>query len=685
MPDSRRSWIVDSLAIFFLTAILIGPLFKLVYLNRWPSIESTFIADGRMMAENLPHRNWQPLWYCGTRADYVYPPGVRYGTAILSKALHTSPARGYHLYIALLYCLGIVAIYFLVRVGNGSRGFAWLAAAASALLSPSFLFLPLIRHDAVFLAPQRLHVLIDYGEGPHISALSILPFVFAAMLLAVRRGSLAWVAVAGVAAAAVVTNNFYGLTALAILFPILAWACFLARPNWRVLVYFSTAAVLAYGLTAWWLAPSYVLVTSRNLKLVAEPGNMRSVVVLAVIVLVFLVVTLELAARVRSAYQFFVWGGCLFLSLYILGHVYFQFQVAGDSNRLVPELDLFLILVCIEVLRWMWSARPRRLPAWVPRACAVAAVLACYWPAAYYVKRAYKLFPEDHAWRDGVEYRTANWMHENLPGQRALTTGSIRFWYDAWHNLPQMDGGSQQGLLNSNVVTAQWRIVRGGDMELTRLWLQAMAVDAAIVPEKASKEIYHDFSGKIAGLWRTTFPILRDDGEGNIYYRIDRRVPGIARIVDSTRMRGLAPIPDQAENAPLRAYVDAIEAEPVAGDSRRRLRITRPNTDEIHLESSLAQSEAILVQETYDPGWHAYDGGQPVQIDKDPVGFMLLDLRPGTHNIVLAFEPTLEMNAGRTLTCVTIILVMGLFVIEYRRRISHGGTRDPWSRALRPY
>ena len=56
---------------------LIKPLFRLKYLDNWPSIESTFIAEGRMLGEHLPHPGWQPLWYCGTRTDYIYPPALR--------------------------------------------------------------------------------------------------------------------------------------------------------------------------------------------------------------------------------------------------------------------------------------------------------------------------------------------------------------------------------------------------------------------------------------------------------------------------------------------------------------------------------------------------------------------------------------------------------------------------------
>jgi hypothetical protein len=631
-------------------------MYKIVYLDRFGSIESTFISDARMLLGNLPHAHWQPLWYCGTRADYVYPPGLRYGTAILTKLLHTSPPRAYHIYIALFYAIGIVAVYLLVRIGNGSRLFAWLAAAGTALLSPSFLFLSEFRLDSGFLAPQRLHALINYGEGPHISALSVLPFVFIAVLLWMHRSNPAWLAVSAIAAAAVVTNNFYGATALAILFPILAWSCFVVRPEVKLLAYFAGIAALAYGLTAWWLVPSYLSVTSRNLKLVAEEGNSWSVVVLIVAILAFLFVTFKLPDRLKSAYGIFVWGGFLFLGLYILGRRYLGFQVAGESSRLVPEFDLFFILAMIEVLRWMWNLHPSKGPSWLPRAAVVLIIAASCWPVPYYLRHAYMPFPEDHNWRDRIEYRTTKWMQENLPGKRALATGSIRFWYNAWFDLPQLDGGSQQGVLNLNVVTSQPRMMWGYDMDLNRLWLKALAVDVAIIPQKESKELYHDQAPEILPLWRKEFPVLRDDGEGNIYYRIDRRVQGIVRIVDSGRMQGLVPIPAQEERVPLLNYVNAIEADPATGGSKDRIHMTRPNTDEMHVQASIAPGEAILVQESFDPGWHAYANGQPIPIEKDPVGFMLLRAEPGAQRVVLRFEPTAEIRVGLILSTLSVII-----------------------------
>src|ERR1700674_2242731 len=113
----QLAWL-DTARLILLTSALVWPLFGLEYLNNWPSIESTFIADARMLADRLPHPGWQPLWYCGTRFDYVYPPALRYGTALIAKFGHVSTARAYHLYTAMLYVLGIVAVYWMVRIGS---------------------------------------------------------------------------------------------------------------------------------------------------------------------------------------------------------------------------------------------------------------------------------------------------------------------------------------------------------------------------------------------------------------------------------------------------------------------------------------------------------------------------------------------------------------------------------------
>jgi uncharacterized membrane protein len=118
--------------VFVLASALVWPVYKIKYTVNWASIESTFIADGRFLKEHWPNPKWQPLWYCGTRFDYVYPPALRYGTAAISKLLGVLPVRGYHIYTALMYAAGIMGVFVLVLAGTRSRPLAWAAAACAA-------------------------------------------------------------------------------------------------------------------------------------------------------------------------------------------------------------------------------------------------------------------------------------------------------------------------------------------------------------------------------------------------------------------------------------------------------------------------------------------------------------------------------------------------------------------------
>src|SRR5262249_50971026 len=152
--------------------------------------------------------------------------------------------------------------YLLIRIGSGSRGRAWIGAAATATMSPVFLFLPRYRGDAWMWQPQRFGVLVKYGEGPHMTALALIPIALAFAWLARERRRPWAVAAAAVFAAGVVSNNFYGATALAVFYPLLVWAFWITRQDRRILVPAIAIPALTYGLTAFWLVPSYFKVTA---------------------------------------------------------------------------------------------------------------------------------------------------------------------------------------------------------------------------------------------------------------------------------------------------------------------------------------------------------------------------------------------------------------------------------------
>ena len=648
--------LLDFFLVFLFTAILIKPYFKAKFTDKWSSIESTFIADARYLADHWPHPQWQPLWYGGTRIDYVYPPMLRYGTALGIKLFGWWPVKAYHFYAALLYAIGIAGVYFLMRVGTKSRGGAWLAAVSTALMSPIFLFMPRFRNDAWLLHPQRLGVLVKYGEGPHMSALALIPIALGFTWLALEKPRLWAIAAAAIFSAAVASNNFYGATALATFYPILIWAFWITRQDKRILLPACAIPLLAYGLTAFWLVPSYLKVTTENMRYVSERGTTWSFWLAAAVAIVFAVTTDKLAkGKTARTWEVFLAGAVVFFSLNVLGNFYFNFRVTGEPLRLLPELDMIYIMLIVYLLSWMWT-RPQ--VAW--HGVAGIMVVASFWTTHQYLLRAWDIVPSwpDHTNR--LEYQVTEFLYKSMPDARHYASGSVRFWFNTWHDLAQVGGGSDQGLINGRVEQAQWEINLGAKPAPTIAWMQIMGGESIYVADQNSEESFKDFMypRKFDGV----LPVVYDDKKGNVVYKVSRRWPDRIRVVDTAKLDAVQPPRANDDMDRLNAYVNVIEHGP---DSPATLK--RAGSDGMRAHVKVNAGQSVLVQETYDVAWHAWSGGKPVNIRKDVMGLMLVEAPPGEQDLVLEFVTPLENQVGRVVTLLTLAGIIGLFVVGFRR------------------
>ncbi len=654
---TRLSYATDFAIIFCIAAALIFPLFSLSYSTNWPSIESTFISDARFLVDHWPHPNWQPLWYGGTRWDYIYPPAIRYGTAIVAMIFSTDTVTGYHGYTALLYALGIAGVYLFARAGSGSRMDGWLSAIAAALISPTYLFMTEMRHDAPHLLPQRLRVLVQYGEGPHVSSVALLGFALAACYRALRKYRPAALAAAAVCCALVVSHNFYGATSLAMFFPLMVWAIWITHQDHWVWIRAAAIGALAYGLTAFWLVPSYFQITNDNLKLVAQPGNWWSVIVTVLALALFLAVSSRAArGQPERAYLVFLWGSLLFFSLNVAGNYLFGFRVTGEPMRLTPELDLVIILTGAMVLRQIWTSTRRRPMRWAV-ALAIVAALA---PARHYLRHAWSYYIPEAAYQQRVEYRMSDWIHRNSPNARTFTAGTIRFWFDTWHDLAEVGGGSEQGLLNQTSMLANWEVRAAPDARASVLWLQALGADLIYVTLKQSQEPYHDypFPEKFSGVLGVAF----DDGKGNRIYRVPRRYAGIARVVRRAEVSGLKPPASPSDVQNLQPYVDALERGPEAPTY-----VAWEGTDAFRVRSSFRAGDSLVLQIAYDPNWRAEAHGKPLAIRKDVLGQMQVETPPGEYEIRMAFPMPFENRVGWVVSLLSGLVVLVLAIRSARQ------------------
>jgi len=651
----RREILLDCALLFLLATLLLAPYYTRKYTDQWPSIESTFISDARFLAAHWPHPQWQPLWYTGTRFDYIYPPALRYGTALLSKVFGWWTVKSYHFYTTFFYCVGIAGVYLLVRAGGRSRAAGWLCALATGLMSPTLLLFKNMRLDAGnWHVPVRFTVLIRYGEGPHITALCLLPVALSFTWWALEAKRPRALALAAIFCAAVVSNNFYGATSLAIFFPLLLWSFFVTRGNRAML--FSSVAIplLTYGLTAFWFSPSYLRITLHNMQYVSEKGSSWSTIVAAATVVIFAFASYKLAkGRPERTWALFIVGALVFFGLNVVGNHFWNFRIIGEPGRLIPELDLVIILAAALLFEWLW----RRPGPWLKVAVAIVVIVA-FASTRQSIKHARHIVQPWPDYQSRVEYRVTDWLWKNMPNARALPSGTVRFWYDAWHDLAELGGGSEQGLLNPAVPDAQWEIDAGSDSRFALPWLKAMGVDAMYAAGPKSEEPYKDIQHqeRFASL-----PVLFDDGLGNTVWSAQRRYPQRARVVNTARQNGLQAPRNAEDFDPLAAYVDLIENGP---DSP--VTFDRPSTDLMLLHAKFDSGQSLLVQETWDPGWRASVDGTPLPIRKDVLGFMVVDPPAGDRTVRMEFPMPLENRVGWGLTALTV-LALGVLAVRKER------------------
>jgi hypothetical protein len=163
---------------------------------------------------------------------------------------------------------------------------------------------------------------------------------------------------------------------------------------------------------------------------------------------------------------------------------------------------------------------------------------------------------------------------------------------------------------------------------------------------------------KFAGV----LPVIYDDHEGNTIYRIPRRYPARARVVETERLNPLQPPRFNDDVEYLRAYSDTIEKGP---DSPPTL--TREGTDAMVVRAKIGPGQSIVVQESFDPVWQAWSGGRRLPIRKDAMGFMAIDAPPGDRTIRLSFPTPFENRVGQGLTAITALLVLALLVLGLRK------------------
>jgi hypothetical protein len=604
------------LALIALNVYILRELFAIEYLRFMGSIEGAYISLARQLSHDWDLK-WWPLWYAGIPYQNTYPPLLHWITALGARFTHISPAHSYHFVTAFFYCIGPVTLFWMAYRLSGLVWPSFAGALAYSLLSPSNFLIPAIRQDAGgWLHPRRLQALVEYGEGPHVTSMALLPVAIVMLDLALRRRRPVFYLLSAFALASVVLTNWLGGFALATA----VFAYILSsRPYELKRVFISCAALgaLAYALAIRWIPPSTLAAIRTNAERVGGPYpiGVPQLEYAAVILVAILLWWVWFERSNLPAYVRFFAAFALLMSIITLVAAWWQIYIVPQPERYHLEMEMALCPLASFALA-VPLGRLRRTPR-----MAVIVVLAvlCYFPAKIYRHTA-------RGWNRPVdihstsEYKIASWIDQNMHGRRVFVPGSDYIWLNAFTDTPQLEGGFDQGVTNRLLPAIHYQMYAGmgttNEGELGILWLKAFGVHAVAVCGPLSTEAYKPYHNwkKFEGL----LPVLWRDGD-DVIYRVLPDSVSLAHVLRSED-RLTRPPANVLDTDFLRAYVATLENPALPS-----VEMAWQNRHHAVLTPDLQKDQLLLVQISYHPGWHARVNGAVRRVTKDPIGLLLIE------------------------------------------------------------
>lgn len=655
MP-ARVKTLILALALFFLNVYICRELFRVEYLRHRGSIEGAFIGIARYLMTHWRDLQWFPLWYDGIPYQNRYPPLLHSRVAVTAWIRGFSAAHAYHWVTALIYCLGPVTLFALALRLSGSRWAAFAAGAIYSFVSSSAWLVPAIGRDLGNpLFPRRLQALVYYGEGPHVSALTLLPLALLFLDMALARKRAPYIFLAALGFAAVALTNWLAAFALAML--IISYL--LARAGaegwkWRDVAWTALIAAAAYGLAMPWLPPSTIAVTQVNAQTLG--GDFRQVYHALprwILVILFALVWIKVVVRRLTVHLQFAIFFAFLMALLTLVYGWWEIAIVPQAIRYHLEMEMAVAVLIAFVAQAMLKRQPR----WVAGVAIGVLVLALALPVRRCRRyaRDFLIAPLDIT--TTTEWKTAKWLNEQWSGERVMAPGSTAFWLTAFTDTPELAGGFEQGTTDFMIRIAIYGIYTGEtagahDAEFSVLWLKALGVQAVGVSGPASGEFYKPFHNpwKFEGVPE---PLWRDGDD--VFYQVGPPHASLARVVHRSDLVAREPI-NGVDVDPLRPYVAALENPAMP---RAEFRWTSGHSAII--STNLQPDQVVPVQIAWHRGWHASINGSRQPVKRDALGLMTIEPHvAGPCVLDLVYDGGAEMRAARILSALTALLLVVL-------------------------
>ncbi len=635
-------------ALFLLNLYIVHGLASLEYLNQMGSIEAVHIAFARYWQRHGSENAWFPLWYSGFPISYVYQPALPLASAMLSQVTAWTPAHAYHWVIAVMYALGPVSLCWMAWVMSGRP---WASAATGlfySLLSPSGLLMQTVRVDmGGWRHARRYQALVRYGEGPHVISLTLVTFALGAMHLACTRRTAWSYVLAGTGMGLLLLTSWPGTVALTMFS-----ACYLLtakRPVWLLAV----IAAVAYLAIAPWNPLSEVLQTYQNANRMAhgpvkDHGYYISWALLpsAAALVWWGTRRVNLALRLGLFYT-------LLTSWIVLGSEYFHVFILPDAGRFHLEMEIGLVLAAAFAL----AALSDRLPGnW--RGVIVAVVVVFFVRQTITYRRYVRASIQPIDITSTVEYRVSKYLEQHYPGQRVMAGGSTAFWMNVFTDSPQVTGCCDQSVLDDLIWDSNFNIKSGMNDPQARarvVWLKVYGAQAVYIDEPGTRDSFVDFydtaplRAQLTEVWR--------EGVDTIY-RVPQRTASLAHVMTRQDLTAHRPV-SGIDYQPMLAYVAALDNPALPAADWQWETPSRA-----HITTRLEPGQIVSVQENAHFGWHASVAGQPVPIEKDALGYMVIDpKRSGAMKIDLVWDGGVE---ARILWWLRLAALLTVAAVLYR-------------------
>jgi hypothetical protein len=643
MESSRRRFAILSAyaaIIFAINAYICKNLFALEFSQRMESIEGSYMSIARWAASNWSDLTWFPLWFNGMPFQKVYQPGFHFTVAGLSTLLGWTPQHAYHFLTAITYSAGALTLFWLCYAANHDRVQALTAALLYSLISPTCFLAPLIRADAGgWLSPRRYQTLVHYGEGPHLSAVALIPVVILVLHGAVSLRNRICIALAPFALAAIALMNWPGSMGLSL--AILAY-CLSQIGAFRALHWLALIAmgVAAYLIASPWLPPSVITAVMRNAQQ-SDPtslsaGQVWPGLILAATCAVFVLIFKWAAAN--RWFQFFVFFTLLTGGV-SMGHEWFGWRLLPQSDRFQVEFEMAFAATLAYLLIWCI----RKVPTKIQQVAAALLVLLGARQLVHNARYAQRLTQPIEI-TSTIEYQMAKWFEANLGNQRVFAPGNVSLWMNMFTDVPQVAGCCDQGIPNQEYRIAAYTIYTGQnagarDAEISLLWLRAYGANAIGTTGPNSTEFFKPywnwkkFDGVLPELWR--------QGE-NVIYRVPRKSIDPVRVIPKSAVAPRAP-ENGLDVDPIQPFVNSLEDPAMPATTFRWV-----SRHEAVIDAETNPGQVIFLQISHDAGWKAIEDGIVLPMNADPLGMSYVEpVKRGSVQLRLVYDGGSEVPLTR--------------------------------------